>query len=74
MAYEKLPEPGKIGDLELKNRVVKPVMSVRSLRPEYEQLRKEYGDRLILVGDSDRPGQIYDALHSGHDKAFVYDN
>ena len=35
-------------------------------------LREEYGDKLILVGDSCRPGQIYDALHSGHDKAFVY--
>ncbi|MCR4855331.1 MAG: NAD(P)/FAD-dependent oxidoreductase [Erysipelotrichaceae bacterium] len=47
-------------------------MGVRSQRPDYEELKKEYGPRLILVGDSDRPGQIYDALHSGHDRAFVY--
>ena len=33
---------------------------------------KAYGDNLILVGDSSKPGQIYDALHSGHDRAFVY--
>jgi pyruvate/2-oxoglutarate dehydrogenase complex dihydrolipoamide dehydrogenase (E3) component len=48
-------------------------MGVASVRPEIEEFRKEFGDRLILVGDSDRPGQIYDALHSGHDRAFVYD-
>ena len=47
-------------------------MGVRSVRPQYEEFRKAYGDDLILVGDSDRPGQIYDALHSGHDRAFVY--
>ncbi len=47
-------------------------MGVRSQRPDYEELKKEFGPRLILVGDSDRPGQIYDALHSGHDRAFVY--
>ena len=47
-------------------------MGVRPDRPDYEALREAYGDKLILVGDSCRPGQIYDALHSGHDKAFVY--
>ena len=47
-------------------------MGVRSDRPDYEAFRKAYGDDLILVGDSCKPGQIYDALHSGHDKAFVY--
>ena len=47
-------------------------MGVRSNRPDFEALREAYGDKLILVGDSCRPGQIYDALHSGHDKAFVY--
>lgn len=47
-------------------------MGVRPDRPNYEALREAYGDKLILVGDSCRPGQIYDALHSGHDKAFVY--
>ena len=47
-------------------------MGVRPDRPDLEALREEYGDKLILVGDSCKPGQIYDALHSGHDKAFVY--
>jgi len=47
-------------------------MGVRSERPDYEEFRKAFGDNLILVGDSCKPGQIYDALHSGHDKAFVY--
>lgn len=47
-------------------------MGVRSNRPAYEEFRKAFGDKLILVGDSSRPGQIYDALHSGHDKAFVF--
>ena len=47
-------------------------MGVRSDRPDYEALREAYDDKLILVGDSCKPGQIYDALHSGHDNAFVY--
>ena len=47
-------------------------MGVRSDRPDYEAFRSAYGDKVILVGDSAKPGQIYDALHSGHDKAFVY--
>ena len=48
-------------------------MGVRSNRPNLEELRAAYGDKLILVGDSAKPGQIYDALHCGHDRAFVYD-
>ena len=48
-------------------------MGVRSNRPEVEALREAFGDNLILVGDACRPGQIYDALHSAHDKAFVFD-
>ena len=47
-------------------------MGVRSDRPDDAAFREAYGDKYILVGDSDRPGQIYDALHSGHDRAFVY--
>ena len=47
-------------------------MGVRPDRPDYDALREAYGDKLILVGDSCKPGQIYDALHSGYDKAFVY--
>ena len=48
-------------------------MGVRSNRPDYKAFREAFGDKLILVGDSSKPGQIYDALHSGHDKAFVYE-
>lgn len=47
-------------------------MGVRPDRPQIDEFRKAYGDKLILVGDSLKPGQIYDALHSGHDRAFVY--
>ena len=47
-------------------------MGVKAQRPLYEELKEAYGSRLILVGDCDHPGQIYDALHAGHDKAFVY--
>ena len=47
-------------------------MGVRSNRPEADELRKVFGDNLIMVGDADRTGQIYDALHAGHDRAFVY--
>lgn len=47
-------------------------MGVRANRPDIEAYREAFGDKVILVGDSSRPGQIYDALHSGHDKAFVY--
>ena len=42
----------------------------------YDYLTAKYEERagvdMILVGDSAKPGQIYDALHSGHDRAFVY--
>ena len=48
-------------------------MGVRSNRPELDAFREAFGDNLILVGDTARPGQIYDALHSGRDRAFVYD-
>ena len=47
-------------------------MGVRANRPEYDAFKAAYGDRLILVGDAARPSQIYDALHSAHDRAFVY--
>ncbi len=48
-------------------------MGVRSNRPDYDEFRAAFGEKLILVGDTARPGQIYDALHSAHDKAFIYD-
>ena len=47
-------------------------MGVRSARPDLDNYREAFGDKVILVGDSARPGQIYDALHSGHDRAFVF--
>lgn len=47
-------------------------MGVRSDREAFAELKEAYGDRLILVGDANKPGQIYDALHSAHDRAFVY--
>ena len=47
-------------------------MGVRPCRPEIDAFREAFGDNVILVGDSSKPGQIYDALHSGHDRAFVY--
>ena len=47
-------------------------MGVRSNRPGIEAFREAYGDNVILLGDTLKPGQIYDALHSGHDRAFVY--
>ncbi len=48
-------------------------MGVRPDRTEADALRAEFGDRLILVGDADRTGQIYDALHSAYDRAFVFE-
>ena len=47
-------------------------MGVRPVRPELEGFREAFGDSLILVGDADRTGQIYDALHTAYDRAFVY--
>ncbi len=47
-------------------------MGVRPNRPDIDRFREAYGDKLICVGDSAQAGQIYDALHSGHDRAFVY--
>ena len=48
-------------------------MGVRSNRPEIDALREAFDDNLILVGDACKPGQIYDALHSAYNKAFVFD-
>ena len=47
-------------------------MGVRANRPDLDAFRAAFGDHLILVGDTARPGQIYDALHCAHDRAFVY--
>ena len=47
-------------------------MGVRANRPDLDAFRAAFGDKLVLVGDAARPGQIYDALHCAHDRAFVY--
>ncbi len=47
-------------------------MGVRSDRAVVAELKEAYGEKVILVGDASRPGQIYDALHSAYNKAFVY--
>jgi hypothetical protein len=44
------------------------VHSDKSLRKELEQV----SDRVILIGDCDKPGQIREALHAAYDKAFVF--
>ena len=49
-------------------------MGVRPVRPEIEEFRKEFGNNVVLIGDADRTGQIYDALHSAYDRAFVFEN
>ena len=48
-------------------------MGVRSERPLISELCEEFGDNVVLVGDADRPGQIYDALHSAYNRAFVFE-
>ncbi|MBQ1826453.1 MAG: FAD-dependent oxidoreductase [Erysipelotrichaceae bacterium] len=48
-------------------------MGVRSNREIVSELRSVYGENVILVGDCDRPAQIYDALHSAYDRAFVFE-
>ncbi len=47
-------------------------MGVRSDRTELDALREAFPGKVILVGDANKPGQIFDALHSGYDRAFVY--
>jgi hypothetical protein len=47
-------------------------MGVRSNRTLYDELKAEFGDDLVLIGDCAKAGQIYDALHSAHDRAFVF--
>jgi NADPH-dependent 2,4-dienoyl-CoA reductase/sulfur reductase-like enzyme len=47
-------------------------MGVRPDRTLYAELKEAFGDDLVLVGDTAKAGQIYDALHSAHDSAFVF--
>lgn len=48
-------------------------LGVRPNRPDYDALKAEYGDKLILAGDAAKGGQIFDALHAGYDRAFVFE-
>jgi uncharacterized FAD-dependent dehydrogenase len=48
-------------------------MGVRSNRAGLEDLKAEFGDNVVCVGDASRPAQIYDALHSAYNKAFVFE-
>ena len=48
-------------------------MGVRSERPLISELWEEFGENVVLVCDADRPGQIYDALHSAYNRAFVFE-
>ena len=47
-------------------------MGVRPDRTVYAAFKEAFGDDLVLVGDAAKGGQIYDALHAAHDRAFVY--
>ena len=49
-------------------------MGVRSDRSLVDSFRAVFADKVILVGDCAKAGQIYDALHSARDRAFVFDN
>ncbi|MBO7702939.1 MAG: FAD-dependent oxidoreductase, partial [Solobacterium sp.] len=48
-------------------------LGVRPNRPDYDALKREFGDKLILAGDAAKGGQIFDALHAGYDRAFVFE-
>lgn len=48
-------------------------MGVRSERANITELCEAFGDNVVLVGDADKPGQIYDALHSAYNRAFVFE-
>ena len=47
-------------------------MGVRSNRTDVDALKDAVG-KVVLVGDTSKPGQIYDALHSAYNKAFVFE-
>jgi 2,4-dienoyl-CoA reductase-like NADH-dependent reductase (Old Yellow Enzyme family)/thioredoxin reductase len=47
-------------------------MGIRADRTMEKELRETFEDRLVLIGDADKPGQILDALHTAYDRAFVF--
>ena len=57
---------------EIEAETVVLAMGVRPDRTLYAEFKEAYGDDLVLVGDAAKGGQIYDALHAAHDRAFVY--
>ena len=48
-------------------------MGVKSVRPDFVELKETFGDKLILAGDADKPGQIINALHTAYNRAFVFE-
>lgn len=48
-------------------------MGVAPRRDLVDALREKFDTKVVLVGDTNRPGQIYDALHSAYDRAFVFE-
>jgi len=51
--------------------VVVLALGVRSNRALYEEMETSF-DKVILVGDTEKPGTIVGAMHSANDKAFVF--
>ncbi len=51
--------------------VVVLALGVRSNRVLYEEMETSF-DKVILVGDTEKPGTIVGAMHSANDKAFVF--
>jgi len=59
------------GEKDIPADLVVLAMGVRSDRSLLQELEAAF-DRVVLVGDADRPGQIREALHEALDKALVY--
>jgi len=51
--------------------VVVLALGVRSNRALYEEMEASF-DKVVLVGDTEKPGTIVGAMHSANDKAFVF--
>lgn len=48
-------------------------MGVRPDRSLEKDFSEAFDDKLILIGDADKPGQIIDGLHAAYDRAFVFE-
>ncbi|WP_312694284.1 oxidoreductase [Caproiciproducens sp.] len=51
--------------------VVVLALGVRSNRALHEEMEASF-DKVVLVGDTEKPGTIVGAMHSANDKAFVF--